>query len=85
MGFSSHMQPHQSGKSGSQNVQQQPSAGKGGSNPPPMQGQQGNVTYPSISGQQQMGSPNQYPNTVGQWDNANIQPLQSNSGKGKGA
>jgi hypothetical protein len=33
-----------------------------------------------------MGQPNMYPNTVGQWDNASIQPQQSRNrgGKGKG-
>lgn len=41
---------------------------------------QSNVT----SGQPRMGQPNQYPNTVGQWDNAQIQPVRQ-QGKGKGA
>jgi hypothetical protein len=33
-----------------------------------------------------MGQPNMYPNTVGQWDNASIQPQQprNSGGKGKG-
>ena len=48
-------------------------SGKGGSS----------FTYSPTSGQRQMGSPNPYPNTVGQWDNASIQPVQR-SGKGKG-
>ena len=42
---------------------------------------------PYAQGQQpRMGMPNNYPNTVGQWDNASIQPQQSQSrgGKGKG-
>ena len=55
----------------------QQSSGKGG--------QQGQVTYPVTSGQQQMGMPNQYSNTVGQWDNAQIQPMRQSGGKGKGA
>lgn len=59
----------QSGQTGSF----QRSSGKGGSS----------FTYSPTSGQQQMGSPNPYPNTIGQWDNANIQPMQR-SGKGKG-
>jgi hypothetical protein len=40
----------------------------------------------ATSGQPQMGQPNMYPNTVGQWDNASIQsqrPL-NRGGKGKG-
>ena len=41
---------------------------------------------PSQGQQPQFGQPNNYPNTVGQWDNASIQPQQSQSrgGKGKG-
>jgi hypothetical protein len=41
---------------------------------------QSNVT----SGQPRMGQRNMYPNTVGQWDNAQIQPVRQ-QGKGKGA
>ena len=43
-------------------------------------------TNAATSGQPQMGKPNMYPNTVGQWDNASIQPQQSQNrgGKGKG-
>ena len=41
---------------------------------------QSNVT----SGQPRMGQANPYPNTVGQWDNAQIQPVRQQSGKGKG-
>jgi len=47
-------------------------------------GKGGNVTNSSTSGQPRMGQPNQYPNTVGQWDNARIQSSQSGGGKGKG-
>ena len=47
-------------------------------------GKGGNVTNSSTSGQPRMGQPNQYPNTVGQWDNAHIQSSQSGGGKGKG-
>ena len=93
MGFSSQMHSPQGGKMGNQNVQSQPSAGKGSSNPPPMQGQRGDVTYPSTSGQQQMGSPSPYPNTISMGDNAsNGQPsfgggqyAGPRGGKGKGA
>jgi hypothetical protein len=55
------------------------------------------VTYPGQGGQPKMGVPNNYSNTVGQWDNATIgtqqyqapqtiQPQQSpnRGGKGKG-
>lgn len=50
------------------------------------QGKGSRVTYPSQSGQPKMGQPNNYPNTVGQWDNASIQPQQPqfSGGKGKG-
>ena len=41
-------------------------------------------TYSPTSGQPQMGQPNPYSNTVGQWDNASIQPAQRSGGKGKG-
>jgi hypothetical protein len=43
-------------------------------------------TYSPTSGQPQMGRPNQYTNTVGQWDNASIQPSSQprSGGKGKG-
>jgi len=42
-------------------------------------------TYSPTSGQPQMGQPNQYTNTVGQWDNASIMPQPTRrSGKGKG-
>jgi hypothetical protein len=36
------------------------------------QGKGGNVTIPSQGEQPKMGMPNNYPNTVGQWDNATI-------------
>ena len=50
------------------------------------QGKGGSVTLPGQGGQPRMGQPNMYPNTVGQWDNASIQPQQSRNrgGKGKG-
>jgi hypothetical protein len=48
------------------------------------QGKGGNVTTPGQGGQPRMGVPNNYSNTVGQWDNASIQPRQTQSGKGKG-
>lgn len=76
MGFSAQVQSPQSSQS----------SGKGSPSQiaQPQQGQQGAVTYSSTSGQQQMGSPNPYPNTIGQWDNASIQPSRRIGGKGKG-
>ena len=47
-------------------------------------GKGGNVTYSATSGQPKTGSPNQYSNTIGQWDNASIQPQSLFGGKGKG-
>lgn len=41
-------------------------------------------TYSPTSGQPSAGSPNQYANTVGQWDNAQISQPTRRSGKGKG-
>lgn len=58
-----------------------PSSGKGGQQ---IQGSQGVSTNSATSGQPSMGAPNQYPNTVGQWDNTQIKPTNS-GGKGKGA
>ena len=54
--------------------------------PQTRQGKGGSVTLPGQGGQPRMGQPNMYPNTVGQWDNASIQPQQSRNrgGKGKG-
>ena len=51
--------------------------------PQPM-GKGGVQTNSATSGQPRAGMPNQYSNTVGQWDNAQIQPQQSHGGKGKG-
>ena len=50
------------------------------------QGKGSNVTFPGQGGQPKMGQPNMYPNTIGQWDNASIQPQQplNRGGKGKG-
>jgi hypothetical protein len=45
----------------------------------------GGYTNSATSGQPRMGMQNQYSNTVGQWDNSQIQPLQpKRGGKGKG-
>ncbi len=62
-----------------------PTADVGSPQPLPQpQGKGGRVTFPSQNGQPRMGVPNNYSNTVGQWDNASIQPRQTQSGKGKG-
>jgi len=51
---------------------------------PTRQGKGGSITLPGQGGQPKMGQPNMYPNTVGQWDNASIQPQQSRNSGGKG-
>ena len=45
----------------------------------------GNYQISATSGQPRIGQPNQYPNTVGQWDNTQQQPQMPMQGKGKGA
>jgi hypothetical protein len=81
MGFSAQVQQSQTG------------AGKGGpvaetqpypDAPKPM-GKGGAQTNSATSGQPTMGAPNQYSNTVGQWDNTEQQTQQPMQGKGKGA
>jgi hypothetical protein len=71
----------------------QPTGGKGNQMSAPQQqyqapqpmGKGGVQTNSATSGQPRVGMPNQYSNTVGQWDNAQIQPQQpSYGGKGKG-
>lgn len=47
-------------------------------------GKGGNVTYSATSGQPKAGNPNQYSNTVGQWDNSGNQSNRYGGGKGKG-
>ena len=52
--------------------------------PRPM-GKGGVQTNSATSGQPTMGAPNQYSNTVGQWDNTQQQPMShKGGGKGKG-
>jgi hypothetical protein len=53
--------------------------------PPQPMGKGGVQTNSATSGQPRMGQQNQYSNTVGQWDNTQIQPVQRQGGKGKGA
>jgi len=64
----------------------QQSSGKSGpaNQPTQQQGFNGNVTMPGQGGQPQFGAQNPYSNTVGQWDNSQISPVQQ-QGKGKGA
>ena len=64
-------------------------SGKTGGLGPPlgnMQGQQGQITFPGQGGQPAMGQPNQYPNTIGSWDNpaSGMSTQPAVSGKGKG-
>jgi len=86
-GFSAQVQQPQTDQSNQ-------SMGKGGGQhdyspiqqqaPQPM-GKGGVQTNSATSGQPRAGMPNQYSNTVGQWDNARIQPQQPQyGGKGKG-
>ena len=49
--------------------------------PRPM-GKGGMQTNSATSGQPRMGQQNQYSNTVGQWDNTQIQPVSHGKGKG---
>ena len=67
------------------NVVPQGGYGTGPNQMPQPMGKGGRQTNSATSGQPTMGAPNQYPNTVGQWDNSQIQPLQpKRGGKGKG-
>ena len=52
-------------------------------NQPRPMGKGGVQSNSATSGQPRMGAPNQYPNTVGQWDNTQ-QQTQSQYGGGKG-
>ena len=47
-------------------------------------GKGGAQTNSATSGQPRMGAPNQYSNTVGQWDNTQQQRPMAGGGKGKG-
>ena len=51
------------------------------------QNREGSSTNSATSGQPMFGQPNNYPNTIGQWDNASIQRTNQRpmgGGKGKG-
>lgn len=52
--------------------------------PPQPMGKGGVQTNSATSGQPTMGAPNQYSNTVGQWDNTQQQTQQPQFGGGKG-
>lgn len=52
--------------------------------PPQPMGKGGVQSNSATSGQPRMGQQNQYSNTVGQWDNSQIQPKSQFGGKGKG-
>ena len=64
--------------------------GKGFSQPlssQQFQNREGSTTNSATSGQPTFGQPNNYPNTIGQWDNASIQRTNQQpmgGGKGKG-
>lgn len=95
MGFSAQVQNNQTGggKGG-------PAPSSGPIDPSPKDGSSGHIpfesngmpqgkgsrsfTYSPTSGQQTMGSPNPYPNTIGMGDNQPNQPMPQ-TGKGKGA
>jgi hypothetical protein len=91
-GFAAQVQQPQTsggGKGGSmdstpqQFPQPNPNPMDGKPTPQPM-GKGGAQTNSATSGQPTMGDPNQYSNTVGQWDNTHIQPQSHSGGKGKG-
>lgn len=97
MGFAAQVQQPQTSQSGkgasapqqSQNINPNPPDGGSGNMPDSSNGMPSgkggrSFTYSPTSGQQSMGSPNPYPNTIGQWDNASIQPFRQSNGKGKG-
>lgn len=61
-----------------------PQGGYNGNVIPQPMGKGGTQTNSATSGQPRMGMQNQYSNTVGQWDNTQIQPQSRSGGKGKG-
>lgn len=85
-GFASSVQQPQTSGGGKGQGQEpvQPVATQQYQPPEPMG--KGGYTNSATSGQPRMGMQNQYSNTVGQWDNTQIQPIpQPKRGKGKGA
>jgi hypothetical protein len=89
MGFSAQVQSPQTGGGKGQapapqaETQINPNPVDGTPTPQPM-GKGGAQTNSATSGQPRMGAPNQYPNTVGQWDNTQQQRPMAGGGKGKG-
>lgn len=88
-GFASQVQQPQTGGGGKgqapmPQADTQPNSNPNAGTPQPM-GKGGAQTNSATSGQPRMGQENQYPNTVGQWDNTAQQPQQPQLGKGKGA
>jgi hypothetical protein len=86
MGYSAQVQSPQTsgGKGQAPQAETQPNLNPAAQTPQPM-GKGGAQTNSATSGQPRMGAPNQYPNTVGQWDNTQQQTQQPMQGKGKGA
>lgn len=94
MGFSAQIQQAQTGAGkGQSQVARPPQASlvesqaietNWGNSPRPM-GKGGAQTNSATSGQPRVGAPNQYSNTVGQWDNTQQQTQKPMQGKGKGA
>lgn len=85
-GFASQVQAPQTsggGKGQAPQADTQPNSNPNAGTPQPM-GKNG-YTNSATSGQPTMGAPNQYSNTVGQWDNTQQQTQQPMQGKGKGA
>ena len=87
-GFASQVQQPQTGAGGGKGqapqAETQPNPNPNAGTPQPM-GKGGAQTNSATSGQPRMGQENQYPNTVGQWDNTQQQTQQPMQGKGKGA
>jgi hypothetical protein len=89
MGFSAQVQSPQTGGGKGQapapqaETQINPNPMDGKPTPQPM-GKGGAQTNSATSGQPTMGAPNQYSNTVGQWDNTQQQRPITGGGKGKG-
>ena len=88
MGFSAQVQSPQTGGGKGQapqaETQVNPNPVDGTPTSQPM-GKGGAQTNSATSGQPRVGAPNQYPNTVGQWDNTQQQTQRPMQGKGKGA
>jgi hypothetical protein len=66
------------------NAPTMPDETMGGEASSPLQGANGAITNPAISGQPSMGMPNQYSNTVGMRDNQQNQRPMTGNAKSKG-